>query len=333
MSEPRLFNTRITELLGIRLPVLAAGLQWLSNADYVAAAVNAGLMGFLTAASYPDPASLRAEIRRCRKLLEGRPFGVNVSMLPKHMDGDRAADIFSVVVDEGVPFVETSGSNPELYLPRLRDAGIKVIHKVPAVRFARKAESIGVDAVIVVGSECGGHPGLQMVGTMVQAVTAARSLSIPLVIGGGIGTGSQLVAALAMGADGVAIGTRFLVATEIGAHPDYKRRMVEAGETDTALILQSVRNTMRVLRNETAEAVQRLEAEGEAGIETLYPLVAGEIGRQAYETGDTSRGALSMGQSVAFADAVEPLAAIVRRIEEEAREAMNLLTGKYVEET
>ena len=332
MNEPELFKTRITELLGIRLPVLATGLQWLSNADYVVAAVDAGMMGFLTAASYPDAESLGAEIRRCRERLEGRPFGVNVSMLPKHMDGDRTDTIFSVIVDEGVPFVETSGSNPEPYLPRLRDAGIKVIHKVPAVRFALKAESIGVDAVIVVGSECGGHPGLHMVSTMVQAVTAARALSIPLVIGGGIGTGSQLVAALAMGADGVAIGTRFLVAAEIGAHADYKRRMVEAGETDTALILQSVRNTMRVLRNETAEAVQRLEAEGETSIETLYPLVAGEIGRQAYETGDTSRGALSMGQSVAFADAVEPLAAIVRRLEEEAREAVNRLTGRYVEE-
>ena len=332
MSDPDLFKTRITELFDIRLPVLATGLQWLANAEYVAAAVNAGLMGFLTAASHPDAASLRAEIRRCRELVEGRPFGVNVSMLPKLVEGDRADEIFSVIADEGIPFVETSGRNPEPYLPRLRDAGIKVIHKVPAVRFARKAESIGVDAVIVVGAECGGHPGLQMVGTMVQAVTAARALSIPLVVGGGIGTGSQLVAALAMGADGVAIGTRFLVAAEIQAHPDYKRRLMEADETDTALILQSVRNTMRVLRNETAETVQRLEADGETGIETLYPLVAGEIGRQVYETGDTARGALSMGQSVAFADAVEPLAAIVRRLEQEAREAVNRLTGNYVEE-
>ncbi len=332
MTCPQLFTTRITELFGIRLPVLATGLQWLAGAEYVAAAVNAGLMGFLTAASHPDTASLRAEIRRCRELAEGRPFGVNVSMLPKLVEGDRAHEIFAVIADEGIPFVETSGRNPEPYLRRLGEAGVKVIHKVPAVRFARKAESIGVDAVIVVGAECGGHPGLHLVGTMVQAVTAARALSIPLVVGGGIGTGSQLVAALAMGADGVAIGSRFLVAAEIGAHPDYKRRLMAADETDTTLILQSLRNTMRVLRNETAEAVQRLEAEGDASIETLHPLIAGEIGRAAYATGDTARGALSLGQSVAFADAVEPLAAIVRRIEEEAREAMNRLTGKYVEE-
>ena len=325
-----LFRTRITDLFGIRLPVLASGLQWLANADYVAAAVNAGLMGFITAASYPDAATLSAEIRRCRDLARGKPFGVNVSMLPKLAEGDRAEEIFDVIVAEGIPFVETSGRNPEPYLPRLKDAGIVVVHKVPAVRFARKAESIGVDAVIVVGAECGGHPGLAMVGTMVQAATAARALSIPLIVGGGIGSGAQMVAALAMGAEGVAIGTRFLVAEEIRAHADYKARLIDADETETALILHSVRNTMRVLKNETAETVQRLEAEGETDIETLYPLVAGDIGRQAYETGNVSRGALSLGQSVAFADRVEPLAAIVERLEEEAREAMKRLDAIFV---
>ena len=326
-----LFRTRVTELFGIRLPILATGLQWLGDADYVAAAVDAGLMGFISAASFPDAEGLRREIRRCRALAPGRPFGVNISMLPKMAEGDRIDGIVDVIVDEGVPFVETSGRNPEPYLPRLQGAGAVVIHKVPAVRFAKKAEGAGVDAVIVIGAECGGHPGLDLVGTMVQAAAAARALSIPLVVGGGIATGGQLVAALAMGADGVAIGTRFLVASEISAHADYKKRLIEAAETDTALILQSVRNTMRVLRNDTAETVARLEAGGETDISLLLPHVAGDVGRHVYADGDASRGALSLGQSVTFADRIEPLAAIVARIEDEARRAMSTLTANYVD--
>lgn len=325
MQRP--IRTRLTDLFGIRLPILAGGLQWLADARYVAAAVNAGIMGFITAASLPDTASLRDEIRRCRDLTDGKPFGVNVSMLPKLVQGERTDEVFDAIVEEGVPFVETSGRNPEPYIPRLHAAGIKVIHKVPAVRFAEKAQAVGVDAVAVVGAECGGHPGLDLVGSIVQAKLAADRLTIPLAIGGGIGTGAHLVAALALGADGVLVGTRFLVAEEIWAHPDYKRRLVEADETDTALILSSLRNTMRVLDNETVERVREIEATGEATLEALMPHIAGRVGRAAYQTGDVSTGALSVGQAVAFADRIEPLAAIIARFEAEAREAMERIKG------
>jgi nitronate monooxygenase len=321
----QLLTTRLTDLFGIRLPVLAGGLQWLANADYVAAAVNAGIMGFITAASFADNEGLRAEIRRCRELTGGKPFGVNVSMLPKLAEGERTDGFFDVIIDEGVPFVETSGRNPEAYIPRLHAAGVKVIHKVPAVRFAKKAEAVGVDAVTVVGAECGGHPGMDLIGTFVQGALAAQSLSIPLVIAGGVGTGAHLVAALALGADGVLIGTRFLVADEIPAHADYKRHLVRADERETELILKSVRNTARVLRNETTAIVMELEAKGGGDIETLMPYVSGQIGRQAYLSGDPTRGALSVGQSVVFADRLEPLARIVARIEEEAIEALDRL--------
>jgi len=321
----QLLTTRLTDLFGIRLPVLAGGLQWLANADYVAAAVNAGIMGFITAASFPDNEGLRAEIRRCREMTNGKPFGVNVSMLPKLAEGERTDGFFDVIIDEGVPFVETSGRNPEAYIPRLHAAGVKVIHKVPAVRFAKKAEAVGVDAVTVVGAECGGHPGMDLIGTFVQAALAAQSLSIPLVVAGGVGTGAHLVAALALGADGVLIGTRFLVADEIPAHADYKRHLVRADERETELILKSVRNTARVLRNETTAIVKELETKGGGGIETLMPYVSGQIGRQAYLSGDPTRGALSVGQSVVFADRLEPLARIVARIEEEAIEALDRL--------
>lgn len=321
MSTPP-FTTRATEMFGIRLPVVAGGLQWLANADYVAAAARAGIIGFITAASSPDLDDLRAEVRRCRDLADGRPFGVNISMLPKLVEGEKTDRVIDVVVDEGVRFVETSGRNPEPYLPRLHDAGIKVMHKVPAVRFALKAQAVGVDAVCVVGAECGGHPGLDLVGTIVQAALAAQGVSIPLLVGGGIGHGSQILAALALGADGVIIGTRFLVADEIWAHRDYKQTLLAAKETDTMLVLQTLRNTLRALANETTQAVRAIEAEHPGDLDRLMPLIAGTVGKRAYETGNAAHGALSVGQSVAFADRVEPLAAIVTRLEDEVRAAL-----------
>lgn len=320
-----MLRTRVTDLFGTRLPIVASGLQWLATADYAAAASRAGLIGFLTAASFPELPALRDEIRRCRDLCEGGPFGVNVSMLPKLVEGDRTEAVFDLIAEEGVRVVETSGRNPEPYLPRLRAAGITVVHKVPTVKHARKAQAVGVDVVEVIGAEAGGHPGMELVGTIVQATLAAREITIPLVVGGGIGTGEQLVAALALGADGVLMGTRFLVAEELRAHPDYKRRLVEAQETDTTLVMQSLRNTLRALRNETTERIQEVEKENPGDLAALMPLISGKLGRQAYETGDMRLGALSLGQSVVFADRVEPFTAIVARIEAEAERALERL--------
>jgi NADH:quinone reductase (non-electrogenic) len=322
MSQSRFSNT-VTELFGTRLPIVAGGLMWLADANFVAAASRAGIIGFITAASFPEPHALRAEIRRCRDLCDGGPFGVNVSMLPKLVPGEKTRDVFELIVDEGVKFVETSGRNPEEFMPLLKAAGVKVLHKVPAVRYAVKAASIGVDAVAIVGAECGGHPGLDMVGSFVNAAWAESELDIPYLIGGGVGRGSQLAAALAMGASGVVIGTRFVVAEEIWAHEDYKRRLVEAQPTDTDLCMQSVRNTVRTLRNETSEAVKALEARNpNVTIQELLPMVAGKIGRDAYVTGDWSKGLLSAGHSLAFVDRVEPLADIVGRFETDMRQAL-----------
>lgn len=325
-AEP-VFDTRITRLFGIAHPILAGGLQWLAEARYVAAAAEAGVMGFITAASIPDNESLIAEIRRCRVLSGGRPFGVNVSLLPKLAKHERVDDIMKVIVDEGVRFVETAGRSPAEYIPMLHGAGIKVIHKVPAVRYAVSAEEAGVDAVSIVGYECGGHPGMELVGSFVQAAMAARALKIPYCMGGGVGTGAQIAAALAMGADGVIIGTRFLVAEEIWAHHSFKEKVAAARESDTILVMQSVRNTMRILRNQTAEAVAEIEARGEGSLETLLPLVAGRIGREAYVSGDTSRGALAMGQALAFTNTIEPLADIVASLMREAVAATDRLKG------
>lgn len=318
----QLFHTRITELYGIRLPVVASGLMWLSNADYVGAAANAGIMGFITAASFPSPEELRNEIRRCRALAGDKPFGVNVGIGHGEKDRSRIERDVGILGEEGVRFIETYGQNPEPYLKQMHDAGLIVTHKVPAVRFARKAQSVGVDAIIVVGGESGGHPGMDIVGSMVQAAVAARDIHLPLVVSGGMGVGAHIVAALALGADGIGIGTRFLVAEEIWAHRSYKERLVQADETQTMLILQSLKKTRRALANEKARLVRGLEREHGPDIDILFPHISGKVGRAAYQSGDAESAVLSCGQAVAFADRIEPLAAIVARLEAEARAAL-----------
>ncbi len=326
MSErPTRFKTRITELFGIEYPILCGGLMWLSDARYVAASVNAGGMGFITARTFPDPDVFRAELRKCRDLTGGRPFGVNLYLTPRDADNAFLEGHVRILLDEGVRIVETSGLPPKDLLPVLKEAGAKIMHKTSTVRHAVSAAKLGVDAVAIVGAECGGHPGLQLIGTMVQTPLAAERIDLPLVIGGGIGHGSQVVAALAMGADAVLIGTRMLVAAEIDAGAAYKQRMIEADEGSTRLIMQSFRNTYRVLDNRDARAVSGLEARGEQDYEHYRPFVAGQHQKTAYETGDWERGVLSMGQSIAFARKLETVAEIYGQLLREAAAASSRL--------
>ncbi|WP_298974235.1 nitronate monooxygenase [uncultured Roseobacter sp.] len=323
-----IWDTELTRRLGIKRPIVAGGLQWLANAPYVTAAAQAGIMGFITAASFPERDALRAEIRAARKACGDLPFGVNVSMLPKLVPGDQTEDIFRLIADEGVHVVETSGRNPEPYIPLLKDLGLTVLHKVPAVRYALKAQAVGVDMVSIVGAECGGHPGMDMIGSFVNGAMAGDALDIPFLIGGGVGHGSQLIAALGMGAAGVVMGTRLLVSQELCAHEGYKQALVEATERDTVLTMGSLRNTVRTLANDTTAEVMRMEAEvPDITIQDLMPLVSGQIGRKAYETGDVSRGLLSAGHALGLTDRIEPMADIIERIEAQAVAAQQRLAG------
>ncbi|MEY4600112.1 MAG: hypothetical protein RLZZ445_2909 [Pseudomonadota bacterium] len=324
------FKTRITDLYGIRLPIIASGLMWLADPVYVAAVARAGLIGFMTAASFPDVAALRTGIRRCRELSEGKPFGVNIMIRASRDGTDRVNPLIDAVIEEGVKFVETAGNNPEAYIRRLKDAGIKVLHKVPGVlRYVKKAEALGADAVTVIGYEAGGHPGVEPVGSIVAGVAAARAVKIPVIVAGGLGTGEQLVAALALGAEGVAMGTRFLVSEEIWAHRQYKERLVAAGETETTLLLQSMRNTQRALKTGHVAMIQQLEQAQPVDTQAILPHIMGTVGRKAYETGEVEKAMLSCGQGVVFADRIEPLAAIVDRLDGEARTAMARLQSLY----
>ncbi|BBK41816.1 nitronate monooxygenase [Allostella vacuolata] len=316
-----LFETAITRLFGIRHPILCGGLMWLADGRYVAAAVNAGGMGFITARTFADFDAFRAELRLCAELTGGKPFGVNLFISGRAEENavlDRYVDI---LLDEGVRLIETAGNTPEAYLPRLKQAGCTVIHKVSAVRHGLRAEKAGVHALAIVGQECGGHPGLHFVGTMVQGALAARAFRVPYALGGGIGCGQQLVAALGLGADAIVMGSRMTVATEIWAHADYKRKVLETSEADSRLVMASFRNTYRCLDNAAARTVAELEAAGERDFALYMPHVRGSNAREAYATGDWERGILSMGQSAAFADEIKPVAAIFAEILRDAAAA------------
>jgi len=320
-----MLKTRITQMLGIAYPILQGGMQWLARAELVAATANAGGLGFITAISFAKPDELRDEIRRIRDMTD-KPFGVNVSMLPMVMPGDQTDAFVDVVCEEQIPVIETAGRNPEPYVARLKSAGVKLFHKVPAVRYAKKAETVGADAVIVVGFECGGHPGMDDVPTLVVLPKAVNTLNIPVIAAGGFCDGRGLVAALALGAEAVLMGTRFMASKESPMHDNFKQWMVSAQETDTMIVERSIRNAARVINNEAAQTVAKMEAEG-ATLNELLPIIAGKVGRDAYLSGDINLGAIACGQVVGRINAIKSVKEIVEDIVAEAREVIGRLQG------
>lgn len=313
--RPALFRTRITELLGIRHPILAGGLgPQVSDARYVAAIVNAGGMGFIVAAGFPDAAEFRDQLRRCRELTNGQPFGVNLYISRQSGGVERVKRQIDILVEEGVSCVETAGASPEPIVGLLRQAGVKVLHKVPAVRYALSVAKLGVDGVIVVGNDCGGHPGTYGIGSIVQAAHAAQVLDIPFAIGGGIGTGSQIAAVLAMGADAVVMGTRLMVTEELWVHPAVKALVVDGDGSESVIVKKSLRENHRVYRNESAEAALALDDAKCTDFEQYRPHVMGTLATRAHQTGDTRTGMLDYGPAAVFADRVEPAEAILDRL-------------------
>ena len=268
-------ETRITELFAIRLPIIQGGMHYVGFAELASAVSNAGGLGIITGLTQKTPELLAREIARCRNLTD-QPFGVNLTFLPT-FSPPPYAEYIGAIVEGGVRIVETAGRSPEEHLPALKAAGVKVIHKCTSVRHALKAERIGCDAVSVDGFECGGHPGEDDIPNMILLPRAADELRVPLVASGGMADGRSLVAALALGADGINMGTRFMVTKEAPVHENVKRAIVEATELDTRLVMRGLRNTERVLNN---KGVQRLlEIEREKGsdlkIDDILDQVAG----------------------------------------------------------
>ncbi|OLL76015.1 Enoyl-[acyl-carrier-protein] reductase [FMN] [Pseudonocardia sp. Ae168_Ps1] len=268
-------RTRFTEVFGIEHPVVQGGMQWVGRAELVAAVAEAGGLGFLTALTQPTPEDLAKEIARCRELTD-RPFGVNLTILPA-IDPPPYDEYRRVIVESGIPIVETAGSNPEPHLPLFHEHGVKVLHKCTSVRHALKAERVGVDGVSIDGFECAGHPGEDDVPGLVLIPAATARLSVPVVASGGFADGRGLAAALALGADGINMGTRFMATAEAPVHRNVKQAIVDADERATDLIFRPLRNTARVARNAVSTEVVRILDEG-GQFPDVRELVAGPAG-------------------------------------------------------
>lgn len=272
-----MFTTSFTEMFGIEHPIVCGGMTAVGTADLIAAVANAGALGFLTALTQPTPEALVAEIQRCREMTD-RPFGVNLTILPT-INPVPYDEYRQAIIESGIKIVETAGSNPAPHLPAFKEAGVKIIHKATTVRHSLKAESLGVDAVSIDGFECAGHPGEDDIGGLVLIPAAARVLKIPVIASGGIADGAGLVAALALGASAVNMGTRFIATNEAPVHESVKRQIVENNETDTLVVFREFHNSARVAKNSISLEIAEISKQPGATFADIAHLASGERGR------------------------------------------------------
>jgi len=312
-------KTRITELFGIEHPIVQGGMHFVGLAEMAAAVSNAGGLGIITGLTQRTPDDLGKEIRRCREMTD-KPFGVNLTFLPSINPPDYPGYI-RAIIDNGVKIVETAGNNPQKYMADLKAAGVKVIHKCTSVRHSLKAEAVGCDAISVDGFECGGHPGEDDVPNFVLLPRAAEELKIPFVASGGVANGKQLAAALALGAEGINMGTRFIATKEAPVHDNVKQAIVDASELDTRLVMRPLRNTERVLNN---AAVQRLlEKEKALGPNLKFEDSIHEVGGvypRIMQDGEMDAGAWSCGMVVGLIHDVPTCKELIEGIVAEAEE-------------
>jgi nitronate monooxygenase len=315
-------KTRITELLGIEHPIIQGGMHFVGFAELVAAVSNAGGLGIITALTQQTPELLAREIARCREMTD-KPFGVNLTFLPA-FSKPPYPEYIRAIIEGGIKIVETAGRNPEPYMPYLKAAGIKVIHKCTSVRHSLKAEAIGCDAVSVDGFECGGHPGEDDVPNFILLPRAAEELRIPFVASGGMADGRSLVAALALGAEGINMGTRFIATREAPVHENVKKAIVAASELDTRLIMRKLRNTERVLNNAGVERLLKIEREKSDSLEItdIYAQIAGVYPKVMID-GDMEAGAWSCGMVAGLIHDIPSVKELIDRIMSEADSLIN----------
>src|SRR5271166_1006195 len=310
--EPRIEN-RVTRLLGIRYPIVQGGMQWVGRAELAAAVSNAGGLGVLTALTQPSPEALRDEIRRCRGLTD-QPFGVNLTILPS-IKPPPYAEFLDAALQSGVRIIETAGNSPRNFVEKIRIAGARLVHKCTSVRHALSAERNGVDIVSIDGFECAGHAGEDDVPGIVLIPLAAQALKIPVIASGGIADGRGMAAALALGAEGVNMGTRFCATVEAPIHENIKRALLRATERDTSLIFRTLRNTGRVLKNAISDEVVAIERRpGGCVFDDVRPLVIGARGRGALESGEVDAGLVWAGLTVALIDDIPTCAQLIERL-------------------
>ncbi len=325
MSNP--MRTRVTRLLGIDYPIIQGGMQWVGLAELASAVSNAGGLGILTALTQPTPDALRNEIARTREMTD-RPFGVNLTILPS-INPPPYAEYVDAIIDGGVRIVETAGNSPKDFIARFKAAGVTIVHKCTTVRHALSAERNGVDIVSIDGLECAGHPGEDDVGGLVLIPAAARALEIPVIASGGIADGRGMAAALALGAEGVNMGTRFCVTKEAPIHDNIKQALVNGSERDTALIFRTLKNTARVFRNAIAEEVVSMERRpGGCVFDDIRPLVTGTRGRAALQSGEVDNGVVSAGQCIGLIDDIPTCAELISRMVSDCQNRIEA-TRKY----
>lgn len=312
-------QTRVTELLGIRYPIIQGGMQWVGRAELAAAVSNAGGLGIVTALTQPGPKELACEIRRTRELTT-EPFGVNLTILPT-INPPPYRDYLQVIINSGVKILETAGNSPRDFISQIKSNGITVIHKCTTLRHALAAERIGVDMVSIDGFECAGHPGEDDVPGLILIPLATRALKIPVVASGGIADGRGMAAALALGAEGVNMGTRFLATKEAPVHDNIKQALLSASERDTRLMFRTLNNTTRVLRNVISEEVVAAENRpGGCTFDEIRHLVVGTRGRDAYSSGNVDHGVVAASQAIGLIDDIPTCAELIDRMVAECRQ-------------
>ncbi|MDB5452577.1 MAG: 2-nitropropane dioxygenase [Caulobacteraceae bacterium] len=311
-------KTRFTEMFGVEHPIVQGGMQWVGRAELVAAVANAGGLGFITALTQPTPDDLRREIEKARKLTD-KPFGVNLTILPAIVPPPYA-EYRQAIIDSGIKIVETAGYKPQEHVDHFKEHGIKVIHKCTAVRHALSAERMGVDAISIDGLECAGHPGEDDIGGLILIPAAADKVKIPMIASGGFGDARGLVAALALGAEGINMGTRFMATVESCIHQKVKEQIVANDERQTNLIFRTLHNTARVAKNAVSDEVVAIERRGGATFEDVKHLVAGSRGRVVFDEGDQDYGIWSAGQVQGLIHDIPTCAELIHRIVREAEE-------------
>jgi len=322
-----MIKTRFTEMFGVEHPIVQGGMQWVGKAPLVAAVANAGGLGFITALTQPTPDDLAKEIERCKTMTD-KPFGVNLTILPA-IKPPPYAEYRQAIIDSGVKIVETAGYKPQEHVNHFKEHGIKVIHKCTAVRHALSAERMGVDAISIDGFECAGHPGEDDIPGLILIPAAADKVKIPMIASGGFGDGRGLVAALALGAEGINMGTRFCATKEADIHDNVKQKMVETDERGTDLIFRTLHNTARVAKNAISQEVLEKERAG-AKFEEIQHLVAGARGKLVYSEGDPDHGIWSAGMIQGLIHDIPTVDELVSRIVAEAESIIQSRLNGFV---
>ncbi|ODM20009.1 hypothetical protein SI65_04995 [Aspergillus cristatus] len=322
------FNTALTRKLGITVPVVQGGMQWVGYAELAAAVSNAGGLGILTALTQPTPEDLRKEIRRCRSMTK-YPFGVNITLLPALVPPDYGA-YAQVIIDEGIKIVETAGNNPGPVIEKLKKANTTILHKCTTIRHAKSAVKLGVDFLSIDGFECAGHVGESDITNFILLSRARQELKVPFIASGGFADGQGLAAALALGAEGINMGTRFMCTVESPIHHNVKETIVKSQETDTALVLRRWRNTSRLFSNKVSREALKAEQESKTGeFSDVAPFVSGKRGREVFLNGDVDFGVWTAGQVMGLIHDIPTCSDLLKRIEKEAVEAMNRTRSLY----